>query len=52
MSKVKTLVAILQGRAIVLIKRDEHKADVMVGKWVNKQFAINSMVGAVKAMLL
>ena len=48
----KTLLAILQGKAIVLIKRDEHEADVVVGKGVNKQFAINSMVGALKAMLL
>ena len=52
MRGVKTLLAILQGRAIVLIKRDEHKADVLVGRGVNKQFAINSMVGAVKAMML
>lgn len=48
----KVLLAILQGRAIVLVKRDEHKADVLVGKGVNKQFAVNSMVGAVKAILL
>ena len=52
MGYIKTLIAILQGRAIVLVKRDEHKADVLVGKEVNKQFAINSMVGAVKALLL
>ena len=52
MKGVKTLLAILQGRAIVLVKRDEHKADVLVGKSVNKQFAINSMVGAVKVMML
>lgn len=52
MKSVKTVLAILQGRAIVLVKRDEHKADVLVGKDVNKQFAINSMVGAVKAMML
>lgn len=52
MRSVKTLVAILQGRAIVLVKRDEHKAEVQVGKNVNKHFAINSMVGAVKALLM
>ena len=52
MNGVKTFLAILQGKAIVLVKRDEHKADVLVGKGVNKQFAINSMVGAVKALLL
>ena len=48
----KTLVAILRGRAVVLVKRDEHKADVLVGKGINKQFAISSMVGAVKALML
>jgi len=52
MRGIKTLISILQGRAIVLIKRDEHEADVLVGKEVNKQFAINSMVGAVKALML
>ena len=52
MSKVETLVAILQGKAIVLVKRDDNKADVLLGKEVNKQFAISSMVGAVKALML
>ena len=52
MKCVQTLVAIRQGKAVVLVKRGERKADVVVGKNVNKQFAINSMVGAVKAMLL
>lgn len=52
MKCVQTLVAIMQGKAVVLVKRGERKADVVVGKSVNKQFAINSMVGAVKAMLL
>lgn len=52
MRGLKTLLAILQGKAIVIIQKDKHKADVMVGKGVNKQFAINSMVGALKAMLL
>lgn len=52
MKSIKILLAILQGKAVVLIKCDEREADVLVGKSVNKQFAINSMVGAVKAMLL
>lgn len=50
MRGVKTLLAILRGKAIVLIKRDDRKVDVMVGKSVNKQFAINSLAGAIKAM--
>lgn len=52
MRNVKILLALLRGEAVVLIKRDEHKADVVVGKFVDKRFAINSMVGAVKAMML
>lgn len=52
MKCVQTLVAIMQGKAVVLVKRGERKADVVVGKNVDKRFAINSMVGAVKTMLL
>lgn len=51
MRSVRMLLAILQGRAIVLVKQGEHEADVMVGKSLNKQYAINSMVGAVKALM-
>lgn len=51
MRGLKTLLAILRGEAVVLIKTDEHKADVVVGKFVDKSFAINSMVGAVKALM-
>ena len=52
MRSVRTLLAILRGEAVVLIKRDERNADVVVGRFVNKRFAINSMVGALKAMML
>lgn len=53
MSSLRTLLAILKGEAVVLItKKSEHKADVLVGKNVDKRFAINSMVGAVKALML
>lgn len=52
MVKVKAVLAILQGKAVVLVKRDEDKADVLVGKEVNKHFAISSMVGAIRALLL
>lgn len=52
MRSVKTLLAILRGEAVVLIKKDERNADVVVGRFVDKRFAINSMVGAVKAMML
>jgi hypothetical protein len=52
MRGVRTLLAILRGEAIVLIKKDERNADVVIGRFVNKRFAINSMVGAIKAMML
>lgn len=49
---VRTLLAVLRGEAVVLIKKDERSADVVVGRLVNKRFAINSMAGAIKAMML
>lgn len=52
MRGVKTLLAILKGEAVVLTKRGDHRADVLVGKNLDRSFAINSMVGAVKAMML
>lgn len=52
MSSLRTLLAILKGEAVVLTKKSEYKADVLVGKNVDKRFAINSMVGAVKALML
>ena len=52
MSSLRTLLAILKGEAVVLTKKSEHKADVLVGKNVATRFAINSMVGAVKALML
>ena len=51
MRALSTLVAIIKGHAIVLVKRDERKADVLVGREITKQFALNSMVGAVKALM-
>lgn len=50
MRGVKTLLAILRGKAIVLIKRTDSNVDVVVGKGVNKQFALNSLAGAIKAI--
>lgn len=52
MRVLRTWLAIMQGRAVVLVKRADHEADVLVGKRVNKRFAINSMMGAVKALTL
>ena len=52
MRTVRTMLAILRGEAVVLIKKDERNADVVVGRNVHKPFVINSMVGAIKAMML
>ena len=52
MSSLRTLLALIRGEAVVLTKKSEHKADVMIGKNVDKRFAINRMVGAVKALML
>lgn len=52
LTSLRALLAILKGEAVVLTKKSEHKADVLVGKNVDKRFAINSMVGAVKALML
>lgn len=49
---IKTLLAILRGNAVVLIKRDEKNADVVLGRAINKRYAINSMVGALRALML
>lgn len=51
MRALKTLVAIVTGKAIVLVQRDDRKADVLVGRDITRQFALSSMVGAVKAMM-
>lgn len=51
MRSVRTLLAILRGEALILVKRDERNADVVVGKFIDRRFAISSMVGAVKAMM-
>lgn len=52
MRSLRALLAIVQGRALVITPREDKKADVIVGKHVSKQFAIGSLVGAVKALML
>lgn len=49
---VRTLVALLKGEAVVLIKKDERNADVVVGRFIDKRFAISAMAGALRAMML
>lgn len=52
MRALKTLLAIVQGKAIVLVQKDERSADVLVGRDITRKFALSSMVGAVKALML
>lgn len=52
MRNIKALLAVIQGKALVITPKDSKRADVMVGKNVSKQFAIGSLVGAVKALML
>ncbi len=53
MSKgVKTLLAVITGKAVVILKKSDNKADVVVGKELDKQFVVSSMMGAIKALML
>lgn len=52
MRNLKTLLAVMQGRALVITPREDKKADVVIGKQISKQFALSSLVGAVKALML
>lgn len=52
MKSLKTLLAVITGRAVVISKRDDSNADVSIGKELSKQFVVNSMVGAVKHLML
>ncbi len=49
---LKTLVALIKGKAVVVIQRDNNKADVVIGKSLTKQFAVSSLAGAVRALML
>lgn len=49
---IKTLVALINGKAVVVIQRDNHKADVVIGKSLTRQYALSSLAGAVKALML
>ena len=49
---IRTLLAILKGNAVVLIRKDDKNADVVVGKAINKRYAVSSLLGAVRALML
>ena len=48
----KTLFAVITGRAVVIFKKGDNKADVVVGKELDKKFVVGSMVGAIKSLML
>lgn len=52
MRGLRTLIAVITGNAVVISKRDDLKADVSIGRSLNKQFVVNSMIGAVKTLML
>lgn len=52
MKNLRMLWAVMQGKAVVIIKRDANTADVVVGCNVSKRFALGSVVGVVKALML
>ena len=52
MRSIRTLLAVLRGKAVVLIKQDERSADVVIGRFIDKRFAVSSMVGALRSMML
>lgn len=49
---IKTILALIRGKAVVVIQRDNNKADVVIGKSLTRQFAVSSLAGAVKALML
>ena len=51
MRTIKSILSILQGNAVVIIKDNIHNASLIVGKNITKNYAVNSMVGAVKSLL-
>jgi len=52
MRGLKMLFAIVQGKAVVIIKSGANTADVAVGKQISRQFALGSMAGVVRALML
>ena len=52
MRGLRTLIVVITGNAVVITKKDDLKADVTIGKSLNKQFVVSSMIGAVKALML
>lgn len=49
---LKILKALVTGNAVIITKKSNNKADVTIGKGLSKQFVVNSMIGAVKSLML
>lgn len=52
MIKLRSLLALLQGKAVVISKKADNKAEVMIGKELDKNFVISSLAGVVKTLAL
>jgi hypothetical protein len=52
MKAIKMLLALIRGEAVVITKTSGNKADVVIGKGITKQFALSSMAGACKTLML
>ena len=50
MRGLKTLVALITGKAIVITQADNNRADVVIGKSLTKQFVMSSLVGVCRAL--
>ena len=52
MRGIKTLLALIMGKAVVITQTDIDRADVVIGKSLTKQFVMSSLAGACKALML
>lgn len=52
MRGVKTILALIKGKAVIITQREDDKADVRIGKGLSKQFVVSSLAGAVKHLML
>lgn len=52
MRGLSALRALIIGKAVLISKREDGKADVFIGRELDKQFVLSSLAGAVKHLML
>ena len=52
MRAIKMLLALMRGEAVVITRKNQNEADVVIGKNLKKQFVLSSMAGACRALML